>query len=53
MALLKGIAEEISAEYKDFKESQNDEMDILLGEIYREKLNNIFKLLERKGIKME
>lgn len=53
VALLKGIAEEISAEYKDFKESQNDEMDILLGEIYREKLNNIFKLLERKGIKME
>lgn len=52
-ALLNDIAYEISAEYKDFKESQNDDMDIVLGEIYREKLKNIFKILKRKGIKME
>ena len=52
-ALLNSIAEEINAEYKDFIESQNDEMDLVLGEIYREKLSNIFKLLERKGIRLE
>lgn len=53
MALLNDIADEISAEYKDFKESQADDMDIVLGEIYREKLKNVFRILERKGIKME
>lgn len=52
-ALLKEIADEISAEYRDFKDSQYDEMDVVLGEIYREKLRNVFKILERKGITME
>jgi len=53
IALLNDIANEIRAEYDDFKESQNDEMDIVLGEIYREKLKNVFKILKRKGINME
>lgn len=52
-ALLKDIANELKAEYQDFIESEADEMDVQLGEIYREKLKNIFKLLNKKGIAME
>lgn len=52
-ALLKNIANDLKAEYLDFVDSKDDEMDIQLGEIYREKLNNIFNLLKNKGIRME
>lgn len=52
-AMLKDIAEELKSEYRDFIDSVSDEMDIELGEIYREKLRSIFKILENKGIKME
>ena len=52
-ALLKDIAIELKAEYQDFVDSASDEMDEVLGEIYREKLKNIFKILNKKGITME
>lgn len=52
-ALLRDIANELKAEYRDFKDSESDEMDIQLGEIYKEKIINIFKILEKKGIRVE
>ena len=52
-SLLNDIAIELRAEYQDFVESESEEMDVLLGEIYREKVRNIFKILSKKGIKME
>ena len=51
--LLRDIANELKAEYRDFIDSENDAMDEQLGEIYREKLRNIFKILAKKGIRME
>ena len=51
-ALLQDIANELKAEYQDFVESASDQMDNTLGEIYRDKLKNIFKILGKKGIKM-
>ena len=52
-AMLKDIANELKAEYQDFAVTESDEMDIVLGEIYRVKLRNIFKILDKKGISME
>lgn len=51
-AILQDIANELKAEYSDFMDSENDEMDLVLGEIYREKIRNIFKLLRKKGIQV-
>lgn len=51
-ALLRDIGNDLKTEYSDFKDSENDEMDITLGEIYREKIRNIFKILEKKGVKV-
>lgn len=51
--LLRDIANDLKAEYRDFADSENDAMDEQLGEIYREKLRNIFKILAKKGIRME
>lgn len=53
VAIFKDIANDLKAEYRDFKDSEADDMDIQLGEIYREKLLNIFRILEKKGIKVE
>ena len=52
-ALLKDIGNGLKAEYSDFKASENDEMDITLGEIYREKIRHIIKILEDKGVKVD
>ena len=52
-AMLQDIANELKAEYQDFIASVSDPMDEDLGEIYREKLKNIFKILSKKGITME
>lgn len=46
------IAEALRAEFDDFIASENDEMDVELGEIYRVKLQNIRKILNRKGVKL-
>lgn len=51
-AMLKDIASELQSEYEDFLASESDEMDTMLGEIYREKLKNIFRILDKKGIRM-
>lgn len=53
VALLQEIARELKAEYADFLETKNASMNEMLGEIYREKLKNIAKILEKKGIKVE
>jgi len=52
-ALLSDIANELKAIYQDFMESASDQMDEVLGEIYREHIRNIFKILKNKGIEME
>ena len=52
-ALLKDIASDLSAIYKDFKDSEKVEMNMVLGEIYREKIKDVFSILEKKGIKVE
>ena len=48
--MLYAVAEELHVEFADFYESVNDEMDVVLGEIYREKIKNIGKILKRHGI---
>ena len=52
-ALLSDIANELKAIYQDFMESESDQMDEILGDIYREHIRNIFKILKNKGIKVE
>lgn len=52
-AIFKDIADELKAEYEDFMESVDDDVDIVLGEIYREKIRSIFKILKRKGIEVK
>ena len=52
-ALLRDIANDLKTEFRDFEDSENDEMDEQLGEIYREKIRNIFKILKNKGIVVE
>lgn len=52
-ALLKDIGNDLKTEYRDFLDSESDEMDLQLGDIYREKIKNIFKILNKKGITME
>ncbi len=52
-SLLQDIARALKAEYGDYAETKDSPMDIMLGEIYREKLKQIFKILEQKGIKVE
>ena len=52
-SLLEDIARALKAEYGDYIESKDSPMDEMLGEIYREKLKQIFKILEQNGIKVE
>lgn len=52
-SLLQDIARALKAEYGDYSETKDKPMDKMLGEIYREKLKQIFKILEQKGIKVE
>lgn len=51
-AMLNDIARKLWAEYGDFMDSVDDKMDIMLGEIYREKLKSVFKILEQSGIEL-
>ena len=51
-ALLEEIARSLNAEYSDFIESLDMPMNEMLGEIYREKLKQVFKILKQKGIKV-
>ena len=53
VSLLQDIARALKAEYGDYAETKDMPMNEMLGEIYREKLKQIFKILEQKGIKVE
>lgn len=53
VSLLQDIARALKAEYGDYAETKDMPMNEMLGEIYREKLRQIFKILEQKGIKVE
>lgn len=46
------IAYELKSIFADFCESEHDEMDVELGEIYRNHLRNVFKVLRDKGVKL-
>ena len=50
--LLQDIARALKPEYGDYAETKDFPMSEMLGEIYREKLKQIFKILEQKGIKV-
>ena len=50
---LADIGRALCAYHDDFQQSQDESMDLELGEIYREQLRNIFKVLERQGVKFE
>lgn len=52
-ALLSNIADELKSIYSDFKDTASEDMDVELGEIYRDHLKNVFKKLADKGITME
>lgn len=51
-SLLQDIARALKPEYEDYAETKEIPMSEMLGEIYREKLKLIFKILEQKGIKV-
>lgn len=51
-SLLQDIARALKPEYGDYAETKDAVMNEMLGEIYREKLKQIFKILEQKGIKV-
>lgn len=52
VSLLQDIARALKPEYGDYAETISVPMNEMLGEIYREKLKHIFKILEQKGIKV-
>lgn len=52
-AIRREVASDLKTEYLDFMDSVGDPMDDVLGEIYREKIKNIFRILGKKGIKVE
>lgn len=47
------IADVLWWEYADFESSIDDEMDLELGEIYREKLKSVFRILKRNGVDLD
>lgn len=52
ISLLQDIARALRPEYGDYAETKDVPMNKMLGEIYREKIKQIFKILEQKGIKV-
>lgn len=52
-AFCKDVARKLWAEYDDFKDSQNLEMTPMLGEIYREQLRHVFRILKQNDIDVE
>lgn len=51
IAMLGNIADDLSAIKSDFQDSVNYEMTVILGEIYRQKIKDIFDILEGYGVK--
>lgn len=49
-AQLNEIGTKLKAEYEDFYETQDCEMSIMLGEIYKHKLLQVAKILRQCGI---
>ncbi len=52
-SLLQDIARSLKAEYGDYAETKDIPMNEKLGEIYREKIGQIFKILDQKGVKVD
>lgn len=50
---LNAIASKLKAEYRDFKEAENEEMTVDLGENFRFQIQSIFKILSKSGIEVE
>lgn len=50
MAMLQNIADDLSAIKADFEDSIDCEMTIILGEVYRQKIIDIFDILEKHGV---
>lgn len=50
IAMLGNIADDLSAIKADFEDSIDCEMTIILGEIYRQKIIDIFNILEKHGV---
>ncbi len=50
---LNAIASKLKAEYRDFKEAENEEMTVDLGENFRFQIQSIFKILTKSGIEVE
>lgn len=51
--LLRNIGRDLRSEFRDFYRSVDDAMDCELGEIYRGKFHNVYKLLTRNGIEID
>ena len=51
--LLNAIASKLRPEYRDFKDAENEEMTIDLGENFRLQLDAVFKILAKAGIDIE
>lgn len=50
---LNAIASKLKSEYRDFKDVENEEMSIDLGENFRFQLQSVFKILTKAGIDVE
>lgn len=50
-AMLKDLANRLEPIKADFKDSENSDMSLILGEIYRQKIKDIFDILEGYGVK--
>lgn len=50
---LNAIASKLKSEYRDFKDVENEEMSIDLGENFRFQLQSVFKILAKAGIDVE
>ena len=50
---LNAIASKLKSEYRDFKDVENEEMSIDLGENFRFQLQSVFKILAKSGIDVE
>lgn len=50
-SLLQDIARALKTEYEDFVEATDIPMNEMLGEFYKEKLKQVFRILDQKGIK--
>ena len=50
---LNAIASKLKSEYRDFKDAENEEMTLDLGENFRFQLQSIFRILAKAGIDIE